>query len=452
MPRESEVLYAQIDPRLRREFDASYAQLVAPLTAGAFDKFQAELDAVDTLLHQAELEGFVPLSNYPGGGVRIAPRANGGAAPPRRAQHRSPVAFFKRMSPQRRAIIGIIALFLVGSLALWWTIPRGDVAALAPAPTAPAATSQAPAALPGGAMQTAVVSATQTVSTTAAFPASDNPSALQSAANAAQAVVEERDRDTLLTPVNLEYNDAKQTEAARRVYRVVPSQPAGNGTWRPQLQPGEAAWLEGTVINRVFCVPAKDLPKAAPGDALTIRPKSAVPLRYTITTVDTTVEWQQTDWVNQLKNGVTVIGCGSPPEQKKTVWFAAYRLSDRPDPPPPPTATQPIAQLAPLDVQQLDAKVATDPTKGSVMVMTLAVGNHTDDPVTIEKDALQVLDGSNSQVLPLLGGLPITIPAVKEPQPVVLAVQAPAKEAHGTAVLKSNALFGSRSWPVTPKP
>jgi hypothetical protein len=101
-------------------------------------------------------------------------------------------------------------------------------------------------------------------------------------------------------------------------------------------------------------------------------------------------------------------------------------------------------------VHQIAAQVATDKDKGSVMLLTLAVGNHTDHPVTIDRDALQVLDGSNSQVLPLLGGLPITLKVQKEPQAVVVAVQVPAREANGTAVLKSNALFGSKTWPVKP--
>jgi hypothetical protein len=216
------------------------------------------------------------------------------------------------------------------------------------------------------------------------------------------------------------------------------------------VQPGEAAWLEGTVINRVFCLAAQELPQATVGDSLIIRPKSAVPLRYTITAVNPAVEWQQTDWVNQLKNGVTVIGCGAPPDKKRTVWFAEYRLSDRPDT-PPLQPTPPVSATAALTIQQLDAQGATDPQRGSVMLLTLAVTNQTDHPVPVDKDALQVLDGSNSQVLPLLGGLPITVPAGNTAQPVVLAVQAPSQAAHGTAVLKANALFGSRSWPVQPK-
>ena len=451
-PSESVKRYAQIDPLLQSEFKWAYEQLIGPTLAGATDPFQAEQAALDELMERSR-QGFVPLKGYPGGGVHITPPIDGAAVPPAEKSYRTVWRSAQRIRPEHRPFVAIAAIVLFAVIGVLVTMPRGETAqnrvpsgrsaalrartAAAPVPT--------PTTNPREALAAAgALTATTTVSgTDPAYPAGD-ASMLSSVQNALPATA----RESLLTPVSVEVNGA----GGKHVYRVITSAPATDGTWRPQLAEGVIAWLQGTVVNQVFCLPAATLPPVKAGDTLLIRTKSSAPLRYTIQSARTDIEWQQTELLGQRRNGVTVLGCGGPPTAPRSVWLASFRIEDQPDTPAaqPTPAPKPTAP-PPLDIAAIAAHVMTDPAKpanGNVLMLSLSVVNRSDKPVDLDPSALQVVDGTSGGQLALEGGLPITVKPGKDRQTVMLSVAAPQK---GMAILETDQRFGQRKWHLTPK-
>ena len=288
----------------------------------------------------------------------------------------------------------------------------------------------------------APIISTQTISTTdPAYPAPDS--------SAFQNMVPDVARASLLMPVSLELDG----KSGQHIYRVVASSPTKDGTWHPQIPEGRTAWLNGTVVNQVFCLPAATLPAVQAGDTILVRTRSGAPLRYTITAVRADVGWQQTEVLSQRRNGVTVLGCGGPQTAPRHAWFATFRIEDQPETPAaqPPVSATPAAP-APLDVAAIAAHVMADPMKpggGNVLMITLAVVNRSRQPVQLDPRAISVLDGSTGGTLPLAEGLPTTVPPSKDRQTVMVSVKPPDK---GMAVLQTDARFGDRRWHLTPAP
>src|SRR5919199_3142468 len=117
-PTESARRYAQIDPRLRAEFDQAYAALIAPYLAGSANPFRAEQQGAQELLETAR-SGFVPLAGYAGGGVHIQPPVGSpgdptGDTPAARAAHQPYRTVFGRVPPERRPLLAVALLLLFG--------------------------------------------------------------------------------------------------------------------------------------------------------------------------------------------------------------------------------------------------------------------------------------------------------------------------------------------------
>jgi hypothetical protein len=353
--------------------------------------------------------------------------------------------------PEHRPFVTIAAILLFAVIGVLLTMPRGETAQNAASASLRAGNQAATAAVPTPTTDpnetlaaAPALTATTTVSgTDPAFPEGDGDSMLSGVQN----VLPSAARASLLTPVSVEIAGG----AGKHVYRVEPSTPGADGTWRPGLVPGVIAWLAGTTVNQVFCLPAATLPTVKAGDTLLIRTKSSAPLRYSIQTVRSDIEWQQTELLGQRRNGVTVIGCGGPPTVPKTVWLAGYRLEDQPDSPAAQPTVKPSPTAPPvLDIAQIAAHVMTDTTtvgSGRVLMLSLSVVNRSDKPVDLDPSALQVVDGDTGSQLALAGGLPVTVKPGKERQTVMLSVAAPPK---GMAVIETDQRFGQRKWHLTP--
>ena len=446
-PTESARRYATIDPKLREEFDQAYGLLIAPHLAGATNPFTAELGGAQALLDQAR-RGFVPLAGYDTDGIYLRPPADDAGIPAVSGAGTTPYrTVWARIPPERRPLLLLGLILLIGLGGVLVTAPgretpqnagkpgfRAHMAAAQAVNATATATAASPAAAP--------ITSTQTISTTdPAYPAPDN--------SAFQNMVPDVARASLLMPVSLELDG----KSGQHIYRVVASSPTKDGTWHPQIPEGRTAWLNGTVVNQVFCLPAATLPAVQAGDTILVRTRSGAPLRYSITAVRADVGWQQTEVLSQRRNGVTVLGCGGPQTAPRHAWFATFRIEDQPETPAaqPPVSATPAAP-APLDVAAIAAHVMADPMKpggGNVLMITLSVVNRSRQPVQLDPRAISVLDGSTGGTLPLAEGLPTTVPPSKDRQTVMVSVKPPDK---GMAVLQTDARFGDRRWHLTPAP
>jgi hypothetical protein len=124
---------------------------------------------------------------------------------------------------------------------------------------------------------------------------------------------------TVAYPSSLEIArvDAPGTE----VYRVLASASELGGTWEPDLEPGTAAWLNGTYINHSFCLPQEASPTVAAlsrGDVITMRPASGAVRRYEVSRVRR-VGRQQVEVLDQRRAGLTLILCGEAGNERTVV-------------------------------------------------------------------------------------------------------------------------------------
>jgi hypothetical protein len=349
------------------------------------------------------------------------------------------------MDAKRRAALGIVGSVLFAAVWLLLTVPRGHAAQTAGKPGSRSRLAVAGALRPAATAAistTDVLTATTTISSTnPAFAAPDVP--------LTQSLSPQIGPQSLLTPVSLEVESAT---GGHPIYRVVASQPTKDGAWKPQIPAGRAAWLSGTVVNQVFCLPAATLPVVKAGDSLLVRTSSGAPLRYTIEAVRADVGWQQTEVLSQRRNGVTVLGCGGPDTAPRHVWFATFRLEDQPDTPAVSPAASPTpAAPPPLEMVAIGGHIMANtmqPGSGNELLITLQVINRSNQPVPLDPHAVTVLDGSTGGALPLVEGLPTTVPPSKDRQTLTVGVKPPAQ---AMAVLQTDARFGDRRWHLMPQ-
>ena len=453
-PTESERLLSRFDPETRKKFQELYEQLLAPFLAGAHDPFQARRAGTLALLDDARQNGFVPRPGTPAGGIWIPGlAAEQGAAAKAARPARTPYGtVWRELPPKRKAVLGVAVSLLFAAVWLLLTVPRGEAAQNAGKPG-----SRSRLAVSGGAAHTvspaatatAQLTATTTISTTnPAYPAPDVPFT--------QSLSPQIGPASLLTPVSLELDRRSAPPNSQPpIYRVVASTPGKDGSWKPVIPDGRAAWLAGTVVNQVFCLPAATLPAAQAGDTILVRTRSGAPLRYTIEAVRDDVGWQQTEVLSQRRNGVTVLGCGGPDTAPRHVWFASFRLEDQPETPadaPVPATAPTAAAPPPLEMVALAGQLVAatpQPGMGGTLMITLQVINHSPQPVPLDPHALTVLDGSTGAALPLVEGLPAVIPPSKDRQ-TILATFKPPQSA--LAVLETDQHFGDRRWQLRPQP
>ncbi len=115
---------------------------------------------------------------------------------------------------------------------------------------------------------------------------------------------------TVFYPASLEI---ERPDSSPIVYRVLASASELGGTWKPEIPEGSAAWLNGTYINHVFCLPPSSMALISTmqrGDAITMRPASGAIRQYEIVATST-VGRQQTEVMDQRRAGLTLIVCGS---------------------------------------------------------------------------------------------------------------------------------------------
>lgn len=84
------------------------------------------------------------------------------------------------------------------------------------------------------------------------------------------------------------------------------------GVWEPSIEDGKIAWLNGTYINHVFCLPASikdDISQLKRGDSIQMRTASGTINNYEVVRVRM-VGRQQTEIMDQRRAGLTLIQCG----------------------------------------------------------------------------------------------------------------------------------------------
>jgi hypothetical protein len=162
---------------------------------------------------------------------------------------------------------------------------------------------------------------------------------------------------TVADPTSLEI---RRADGSSVVLRVLPSTGVLGGSWTPTVEDGQAAWLSGTTINSVFCLPgnATSLISALKrGSPIVMRPASGALRHYEVIRTRT-VGRQQVEVLDQRRAGMTLLACGGT-GSTRTVVEAVYR---------PQTVQRPIqalgtnaalADLARIQVQRVELLPAT---------------------------------------------------------------------------------------------
>ncbi|MDP9314029.1 MAG: hypothetical protein M3R24_24650 [Chloroflexota bacterium] len=83
--------------------------------------------------------------------------------------------------------------------------------------------------------------------------------------------------------------------------------------WTPSLQPGRAAWLDGSLVNLVLCLAPADhtlITAAQAGDRLTVRIANGETRSY-VAAAPRVVGRQQREVLDQRHTGLTLVACGA---------------------------------------------------------------------------------------------------------------------------------------------
>jgi len=340
---------------------------------GAADPLVVEADLIDELIMRAE--GRAPEV----GGVGVVPMPDGGEyrlVPPVSNpfdQARADAADVGMPTVQRaqrqRLLLGA-GIVLVGVLTAWWSIggddaPTADTPPLSDRARASAAASGAPGSA-GGASEAEANA--QTAQLYGAEPGG-------STAPIADARVR---RAGAGYPSSLEIvtgpgePTAPLTRSVRSalVYRVVPSDGTLGGAWTPELAAGTAAWLNGSYVNSVFCLPPDTeamLGALREGTTVLMRPATGDVREYRIVRVQA-VGRQQTEVLSQRKAGMTLIACGVPGDER-VVAEAVYQPPISRELPPLAAQGNELPNYLRAEVEDIDAQ----PLDGQLVQLNVRV-------------------------------------------------------------------------------
>ncbi|KPL83017.1 hypothetical protein [Herpetosiphon geysericola] len=364
-----EALLAEIPADERATFQAFYQErLYAAMQAASrrggmeVDPDQIEEELVDALIREAEGRdsasgmGMVPTTE--GEYALIPPESDPRLAQPAKGSGRSGDA--GAMTPQRWAAIGLVLLVPL----LWFFWPSGD-----------------------GDTDTdtqALDTTTTPMTTTLALV---TPTALTDFSGGNDV--------TVAYPASLEL--ARDDGASPDVYRVLASASELGGVWEPDVPEGVAAWLNGSYINHIFCLPTtakSTIDGLNRGSVITMRPASGAVRTYTVVRVRE-VGRQEVEVLDQRRAGMTLILCGDG-QNERTVVEAAYQPASQ------TTATlqrgqaATVPDMARLTVQTVQtlAPTTTTPVGFAEVAITVQVENLTGQVWTSQAMADQlVLDG-----------------------------------------------------------
>jgi len=201
---------------------------------------------------------------------------------------------------------------------------------------------------------------------------------------------------TVAYPASLEI--AREDAAGPDVYRVMASASQLGGTWEPELQPGVAAWLNGSYINHVFCLPPgarTTVEGLARGSLMMMRPASGAVRAYEVVRVRQ-VGRQEVEVLDQRRAGMTLILCGEG-QNERTIVEAAYRPEQAASPILRRGQPATLPDLARLTVQTVTtlAPTSTIPTGYAELVLEVQVDNLMDQVWTSREIADQLdIDGA----------------------------------------------------------
>jgi hypothetical protein len=351
-----EALKAQLSETELEEFEAHYrtklteatqAAQLADATTLAVDQDQIERQVLDDLIRTAEgRDNADGLGRVTCGGLVYAihvperePRLEASAGRPRTSTTgATPTA---EMTPARWIAVALVLLVLLGYglVTIWGSTPievSADVPPIAPSGLAPTSPPVLPTTL---------------------------------------GELGEAGAATVADPTSLEI---RRADGSSVVLRVVPSSGVLGGSWTPTVEDGQAAWLSGTMINSVFCLPgnATNLISALKrGSPIVMRPASGALRHYEVIRTRT-VGRQQVEVLDQRRAGMTLLACGGT-GSTRTVVEAVYR---------PQTVQRPIqalgtnaalSDLARVQLQRVEVLPATAdlPPGLSVAALTVEIAN-----------------------------------------------------------------------------
>lgn len=211
---------------------------------------------------------------------------------------------------------------------------------------------------------------------------------------------------TVSSPASL---DLHPPDAPIEVLRVRASASDLGGTWSPAIEPGVAAWLNGTQVNQVFCldpVSAGDVVQLMTrGATIIVRPASGAVRTFTVVR-QREVGRQEVEVLDQRRAGLTLVLCGTAGNTRLVVEATEalaslaspiLRLATRAELPG-------LARLAPERVTVGDPDATTPPGMQRVaLVATLE--NLTAAPLRADELADQLeLAGQVVERLPILNG------------------------------------------------
>lgn len=201
----------------------------------------------------------------------------------------------------------------------------------------------------------------------------------------------------LNSPASVEFQPPKARDHV--VLRVVAQGSDLGGTWAPRIDPGTAAWLPGSIINPVLCLPpdaAEQLEALPRGTPIQLRLVSGAMRRYEVLTVDRVGRWQ-TELLDQRRAGLTVIACGMDGDERVVVQ-AIYRPDGGPEAQPQYAAVRldPFASMRIVGVERED-----ETENEAVVRVDVSVTNTGTTPLALRDLADQLL--ADNQPLQVVG-------------------------------------------------
>lgn len=211
---------------------------------------------------------------------------------------------------------------------------------------------------------------------------------------------------TVADPSSLEI---RRPDGSSIVLRVLPSPGVLGGPWTPSVGADQVAWLQGTQINRVFCLPAQrsDLLSALKrGRPILLRPASGALQHYEVLRTRS-VGRQQVEVLDQRRAGLTLLPCTGD-GSTRTVVEAVYRPQAVERPIQALGTNAALADLARVQVQQVQVLTPTAdlPPGLSVVQLRVEVANLNTAPLLWTDLADQ---------LEIAGRVAETVPSVAQP-------------------------------------